>query len=169
MTEAGSLRKMSLAWLTVLMASFATIAMAQPVDQKHFMTKGAFTDVFQDLQDAIVNRGLKIDYTGHVDTMLERTSKAAGSVTEGGDKSPYLHAKYVQFCSAKLTHQSVSASPYNLAICPYILFIFESRAQPGTVVVGFRQPQAGPSRLSKAAFVKVGKLLEAIAKEATSQ
>jgi hypothetical protein len=143
--------------------------MAQPVNKKHASVKGAFDDVFLDLRDAIINRGLQIDYTGHVDQMLERTSKAAGSVTENGVKSPYLHAKYIQFCSAKLTHESVSANPYNLAICPYVIFIFEARAEPGTIVVGYREPQAGPSKLSKAAFAKVAKLLNDIMTEATSK
>ena len=145
------------------------VARAQPADKMHFSKKGTFSDVFQDLKDAVINRGLVIDYTGHVDKMLERTAKSAGSVTESGDKSPYLHAKYVQFCSAKLTHESVSANPYNLAICPYIVFIFETKAEPGKIVVGYRKPQPGPSRLSKKAFAKVTKLLAEISKEVTSE
>ena len=153
---------------SLAMVALAALATAQPVGKKHFSTEGSFEDVFQDLKDAIINRGLKIDYVGHVDKMLERTSKVAGSVTESGAKSPYRHAKYLNFCSAKLTHESVSANAYNLAVCPYTLFIFEAHARPGTVVVGYRQPQAGPSRLSKAAFAKIGNLLTAIAKEATS-
>jgi uncharacterized protein (DUF302 family) len=148
---------------------FASLAAAQPVNNKHATIEAPFEEVFQDLRDAIINRGLQIDYTGHVDKMLERTSQVAGSVTETGAKSPYLSAKYIQFCSAKLTHESVSANPYNLAICPYVVFIFEARAQPGTVIVGYREPAPGPSKRSKDAFAKIDKLLNDIITEATTK
>ncbi len=153
----------------LLLAALASCSasLAQPAGKKHFSTKAAFEDVLADLKDAIVNRGLVIDYTGHVDKMLERTSAAAGSVTETGSKSPYLHAKYIQFCSAKLTHQAVSANPYNLAICPYVIFVFEAKSEPGKIVVGYRRPIAGPSKYSKTALGRIETLLDGIAKEAT--
>ena len=134
-----------------------------------YSTKGEFQVVLQDLQDAIIGRGLVIDFTGHVDVMLERTSKTVGSVTEGGIKSPYLAAKYLQFCSAKLTHEAVSANPFNLAICPYVVFAFEARAEPGKIVVGFRRTLPGPSKSSRKAFGKVEALLDGISREATGQ
>ncbi|MEM9029124.1 MAG: DUF302 domain-containing protein [Pseudomonadota bacterium] len=130
--------------------------------------EAAFEDVVFDIKDAIVNRGLVIDYTGHVDKMLERTSKAVGSETAAGSKSPYLHAKYFQFCSAKITHEVVSANALNLAICPYVVFAYELKSKPGTVHVGFRRPIADPSRRSQAALAKVEALLLEIIKEATS-
>jgi len=128
--------------------------------------EAAFEDVWQDLQDAVINRGLKIDYIGHLDKMLERTSEVAGSVTPGGSKTPYLNAKYVQFCSAKLTHQSVSANPYNIAICPFVIFVFEAKVNPGTVVIGYRKPIPGPSRMTRKAFADIEALLASIIKEA---
>ena len=134
-----------------------------------FSKQGEFTEVLQDLQDAIVNRGYVIDFVGHVDMMLERTSKTVGSVTESGQTSPYLSAKYLQFCSAKLTHQAVSANPFNLAVCPYVMFIFEPRSESGTVTVGYRRLAAGPSRSSQDAIAKIEALLAEISKEAVSQ
>lgn len=137
---------------------------------QHYTRSGSFEDVFADLKDAVINRGLVIDYVGHVDKMLERTSAAAGSVTASGSKSPYLNAKYVQFCSAKLTHSSVSANPFNLSICPYVIFIFEAKTDPGKIVVGYRRPiPPGPSRLTKKAFTAIDKLLDGITKEAASE
>ena len=104
------------------------------------------------------------------DTMkLERTSEAAGSVTEEGAKSPYKHAKYVQFCSAKLTHEAVSASPLNIGICPYVTFVIESRAEPGKITVGYRRPIPGPSKKTKKAFAKIDALLDEISKEAVAE
>ena len=171
MLIAPSIKKLSALVVCALLALSISAASgsAQPAGKKHFSTKGNFEDVFADLKDAVINRGLVIDYTGHIDTMLERTSQAAGSVTETGSKSPFVHAKYIHFCSAKLTHQAVSANPYNLAICPYVIFIFEARAEPGKVIVGYRRPIPGPSKYSKTALAKIEKLLDGIAKEATSE
>ena len=143
----------------------ASAASADP-GYKHYSKKGAFEDVFQDLKDVIINRGLVIDYVGHIDTMLKRTAKAAGSVTDSGQASPYVNAKYLHFCSAKLTHNAVSANPFNLAICPYVVFIFEAQAEPGKVVVGYRRPLPGPSKRSREAFAAIEKLLDGIVKEA---
>lgn len=158
--------------LSCIVLTATAVSAAQAAQQngyKHVTKTGHFEDVFQDLKDAIINRGLVIDYVGHVGKMLERTSVAAGSVTESGSKSPYIHAKYLQFCSAKLTHESVSASPYNLAICPYVVFIFEAKSKPGEIVVGYRRPVPGPSKRTREAFAKIESLLKSILKEASTE
>ena len=134
-----------------------------------YTTQGAFNDVMQDLQDAVVNRGYVIDFVGHVDAMLERTSETVGSVTEAGSKSPYINAKYVQFCSAKLTHEAISASPMNLTICPNVVFAYETRSAPGKVTVGYRRPAGGPSKKTRKILAKIEDMLDGIAKEAVSQ
>lgn len=144
-------------------------ATADSSKPQHYKTSGQFEDVWQDLQDAIINRGLKVDYVGHIGKMLERTSAAAGSVTASGSQSPYLNAKYLQFCSAKLTHQSVSANPFNLSICPYVVFAFEAKTKPGEIVVGYRRPVPGPSKRTRAAIANINKLLDEIVKEAAAQ
>lgn len=136
---------------------------------KSYTAQASFEDVFQDVQDEIINRGLVIDFVGHVDSMLERTSAAAGSVTKTGNASPYLNAKYLQFCSAKLSHEAMSANPFNLAVCPYVVFVFETRAQPGEIVVGYRRTTPGPSKRTRAAIAKIEALLEGIAKSAVAQ
>lgn len=154
--------------LTLLLIGLSLPAVA--IDKSGYAAaakEGEFNEVFEDLKDAILNRGLVIDYVGHVDTMLVRTSEAAESVTETGRKSPYLAAKYVQFCSAKLTHEAVSANPFNIAVCPYVLFAFEEAAKPGTVVVGYRRPIPGRSRRTRKAFEKIEGLLNEIIEEAT--
>lgn len=133
---------------------------------KSYIRAGQFEDVLFDLNNAIVDRGLVVDYMGHLHKMLERTSEAVGSVTPGGSKTPYIEAKYLQFCSARLTHEVVSANPLNIAICPYVVFIFELKSDPGKIHVGYRRPIAGPSRLTRKAVAKVEALLDDIAKEA---
>ncbi len=132
---------------------------------KAYETKGAFSDVLADLRDAIINRGHVIDYTGHINEMLRRTSKTVGSVTSKGSKSPYLNAQFMHFCSAKLSHEVVSANPQNIAVCPYVLFMYETKANPGTIHVGYRRPITGPSKRSRKAFTKIDALLDAVVKE----
>ncbi len=134
---------------------------------KSYIKAGQFEDVLFELNNAIVDRGLVVDHTGHLQTMLERTSEAVGSITPGGSKTPYIEAKYMQFCSARLTHEVVSANPLNIAICPYVVFIFELKSDPGKIHVGYRRPIAGPSRLTRKAVAKVESLLDEITKEAT--
>jgi hypothetical protein len=127
---------------------------------KSYIATGEFESVLFELNNAIVDHGLVVDRTGHLQTMLERTSEAVGS------KSPYIEAKYLQFCSAKLTHGAVSANPFNIAICPYVVFIFELKSDPGKIHVGYRRPIAGPSKPTRKAIAKVEALLDEIAKEA---
>ena len=149
----------------VLAGSAISPATAQDA-HPHVEKQGAFADVLQDLKDAVINRGYVIDFVGHVDTMLDRTSDASKSVTETGSRSPYLNAKYVQFCSAKLTHDAVSANPFNMFVCPHVLFAFETKNKPGRIVIGYRRATSGPSKLSRRAFKKVDDILMAIIKEA---
>lgn len=152
--------------ITVLLALTATPTLAESVRGfQAYETKGAFNDVLSDLKDAIINRGLVIDYTGQLNTMLKRTSKTVGSVTESGSPTPYVKAQFMQFCSAKLSHEVISANPQNIAICPYVVFIYELKTSPGMIHVGYRRPITGPSKRSRKALSKVDALLDAIVKE----
>lgn len=157
-------------WLGLLVLALGLAASgataASQLGYKAVKTKGNFEDVEFDLKDAIVNRGLKIDYIGHLGKMLSRTSDAVGSTTELGSKSPYVHAKYYQFCSAQLTHEVVSANPLNISVCPYVVFVFELKSEPGVIHVGYRRPFAGPSAITKKAVNKVEALLAAVIADA---
>ena len=167
------MRKLAIGIALTLTAFFAasslSIAQDNPITHYTKSVQAEFDDVFADLQDSVVNRGLVIDYVGNVDNMLLRTAKAVGSVTSDGQKSPYLHAKYMQFCSAKLTHKAVSADPENLAICPYIVYLYETRAKPGQVTLGYRPPVFGPSKRSRQIKAEVLEFLQGIISEATAQ
>ena len=158
--------KWSAAIMVALSLAASGAAAAAELGYKALKIKSGFEDVEFDLKDAIVNRGFLIDYEGHIGKMLSRTSKAVGSVTELGSKSPYKNAKYYQFCSAKLTHEVVSANPLNISICPYVVFLVELKSEPGVIHVGYRRPFAGPSAVTKKAVDKVEALLLAIITEA---
>ena len=60
-----------------------------------------------DLHDAVVNRGLVIDFVGRVGSMLSRT----GAVVDR--ENPFFDAEYFHFCSAKTTHAAVAAAAEN--------------------------------------------------------
>ncbi len=159
--------------LVLITTTFSAVfnASAQDKAVTHYTktVQAEFVDVFADLQDAVINKGLVIDYVGNVDNMLNRTSSTAGSVTSDGEKSPYLNAKYMQFCSSKLTHKAVSADPHNLAICPYIVYMFETRAKPGNITIGYRPPIFGPSKRSRKIKAEVLEFLESIVNEAIAE
>ncbi len=146
-----------------LSVASSTAFAGEPGDTIKTVT-GDFDEVFGDLQDAVINRGLVIDYVGDVGKMLERTADAA----KGSDaKAPYLNARYMQFCSAVATHQAVEADVQNLAMCPYVVFAYEARTDPGKVSVGYRQIELAPSTASQAAQAKVHSLLQEVVNEAT--
>lgn len=124
-------------------------------------TSSDFDSALFGLENAIVNRGLVIDAVGHVGTMLERTSKATGG------KSPYINARYLGFCSAKLSAEAMDADPNNLAICPYVMFVYELKAEPGKARIGYRKPGGSDTPASKKASAAIEKLLADILAQAT--
>ncbi|KAB2920474.1 MAG: DUF302 domain-containing protein [Hyphomicrobiaceae bacterium] len=155
--------------LTAMLALFfATGAQADAeFGYRTYAKTGTFEDVRDDLKDAIINRGFVIDYVGHFNAMLERTAEAAQSVTKEGVKSPYRNAQFVQFCPAKLVHESVSASPVGIANCPIAVFVYELRIEPGKIHIGYRLPVASQSQQVKKVNDKLAALLHEIALEAT--
>lgn len=123
--------------------------------------QAAFEDVKFELQNAIVGRGLTVETNGNVGAMLERTGADIGAT-----KPIYKQAEYFSFCSAKLSRATMEADPANLGFCPYVVFMYETAAAPGTVHVGYRRHTAQGSAASRAALAEVDKLLDAIVDEA---
>lgn len=139
-------------------------------DRKDFAVKhkmATYEDVFQDVQDAVIGQGLVIDYIGHTNAMLTRTSAVASS-EKSEHPTPYLNANYVQFCSSLLTHEAVAANPYNLATCPFVIFLFETHDKPGRIAVGYRKPEMGITGPTYEIMKKADQLLNDIVAEATA-
>ena len=146
-----------------LFLATAGIAPSAHAQQLTTYSKAAsFDDVKFDLANAITNRGLVVDFTGNVGAMLTRTGKDVGS-----SKVIYKNAEYVSFCSAKLSRDMMEADAGNAGFCPFVMFIYEAAATPGTVVVGYRQLPATGSEASRKALAAVAAMLDGIAKEAT--
>ena len=148
-------------------AAFGTMAasaQSMPEGVTAYQVSAAFDDVRFDVENAIVNHGLVIDYVSHIGDMLDRTSEDVG-----GKKQIFIKAESMLFCSANLSRKVMEANAANIAYCPYSVFVFETPDQPGTVTVGYRHLGETGSEASKAAIKEVNALLDAIAKEATGQ
>jgi len=143
--------------LPLVAAAWATPALAQE-GVTSYATTSAYADVAADLEDAIINRGYVVDYHGLVGDMLKRTAADVGSAVP-----LYKDAEFFQFCSAVMSRAAMEADIGNVAFCPYVLFIYEAEATPGTVTVGFRRLPDGPGR------DEVNALLDEIAQEAAAQ
>ena len=137
--------------------------MAASADQlKTTSKKAAFDDVKADVADAIIGKGLTVDYRGNIAGMLDRTGKDVGS-----DKKVYKAAEYVTFCSAKLSRAMMEAASGNMGFCPYVVFYYEAADKPGEIVVGYRRPGEGKNDAAKKALKDIDDLLDGIVKEAT--
>jgi hypothetical protein len=157
--------------LTVILAAAVAAAIAflptRPAaaadddDVKTFTRKGNVDDALADLTDAIINKGLTIDFKGNVGGMLDRTGADVGST-----KKVYKGAHYITFCSAKLSRAMMEADAENLAFCPYVMFAYELEDKPGEAVIGYRRPPEGEGEASEKALKEIDQLLESIAKEA---
>lgn len=156
--------------LAVLLTIVGTSAIAQSEKNSDYTIsiEGTFDDVFDEFKNAIIGQGVTIDYIGNVDQMLERTSKA--QVSSNGEKHEpvYLFAKYMQFCSSALTHKAVQANPQNLSMCPFLVFIYETTANPGHIVIGYRPPTLSIDEESKIIFQEVVSFLNDILDEVAS-
>ena len=122
---------------------------------------GSFEDVKFDLSNAIIDRGLVVDHTGNIASMLDRTGADVGST-----RQLYRHAEYFVFCSAKLSREMMEADPSNVGMCPFVVFAYERADKPGEIVVGFRNPPARGSDDSRKSLEAVAALLKDIVEAA---
>ncbi|POF29150.1 DUF302 domain-containing protein [Roseibium marinum] len=149
-----------------LMTGVTSVSTAQSIPEgvTAYEIEGAFDDIRFDLENAIVNRGLVIDYVSHIGDMLARTGEDVG-----GNKQIFSNAQAMLFCSANLSRKAMEADAANIAYCPYTLFVYETPDAAGKVTVGFRQLSASGSKESRAAIADVNALLDEIAREASGQ
>lgn len=161
---AGAATGLALAAVLALSGAVAASASELPESASGKTVTRAYDDVRFDLESAIVNRGLVIDYVSHIGEMLARTGGDVGS-----DKQIFTKAEAMLFCSARLSRAAMEARAGNLAFCPYAVFLFETPDAPGQVTVGYRKlPETG-SDASKAALANVNALLEEIVQEAAGE
>jgi len=101
-------------------------------EMQSYDTTLSFEDVTFGLENAIANRGLRLEHVSHVGDMLERTRGDVGS-----DVVLFEKAKVFSFCSARLSRQVMEANPMNITYCPYDIFVAQL-PDSETVTIGFR-------------------------------
>jgi uncharacterized protein (DUF302 family) len=129
-----------------------------------YAVEGKFQNVFDDVVNAIVARGLVIDHTAHVAKMLDRTGGSVGSTRKlfGRDQGQVL-----SFCSAVVSRLTMEADPHNLVFCPYSIAVYTTLNEPTRVYVAYRRPERPDGNpASRAALKEVEALLDGIAREA---
>jgi len=135
-------------------ATLAILAMTSPVLAQGVTThtfNGSFEDAAFAVENAIIGRGLVVDYVSHVGEMLARTGADVGS-----DIKLFEAADVFLFCSAVVSRSVMEADPMNIAYCPYGIFVAE---KDGKVLVGFRNFPEGSMQAAQS-------LLDEIAQEA---
>jgi uncharacterized protein (DUF302 family) len=148
----------------LIMAALALWAAAGNAATTEFViraAKGQFEEVKERAMLAIENRGLVLNYTARVGDMLARTGKDIGRGHE-----VYLKAEVLEFCSARLSRDTMEADPRNIVFCPYAIAIYVLPQDPGKVYVGHRKLAASGAGRSLKALRAVEKLLDDIAREA---
>lgn len=151
--------------LFVFFALVALVSAAQADGLKTYTVKGNFDGVAFEVESTIVNKGLVIDTKGDVGGMLERTGK---DVAEGS-KDLYVGAKYFAFCSAVLSRKMMEADPATMGLCPYVVFVYETKASPGEVVVGYRRLEDSGSDKAGAVLQEIDAWLDGIVREAVGK
>ncbi len=136
------------------MFGLALATSAQAGEVTTYAFDGTFDDATFAVENAIIDRGLVIDYVSHIGEMLERTGADVGS-----DVKLFDSADSFLFCSAVLSRKMMEANPLNVAYCPYSVFVID---RDGEVEIGYRHQPEG-------AMQDVQALLDAIASEAAEQ
>tara|TARA_R110002020_G_scaffold14638_12_gene51848 strand:+ start:317 stop:775 length:459 start_codon:yes stop_codon:yes gene_type:complete len=122
--------------------AFASVTVQAAGDDVFTVVAAApFADAAQGVNDAIVNKGFKVDYHGFLGDMLKRT---AGDV--GATKELYKDAEFFTFCSAVVSRAVMEADIGDIAYCPYVVFVYEDAATPGKVTIGHRTLPEGGAR-----------------------
>lgn len=138
--------------MAAAMAVFAQTAVAE--SETHYVFDGDFGDAVFSLENAIVGRGLVIDYRSYTGEMLNRT---AGDIE--GSVDLYDQADIFVFCSAVLSRKVMEIDPLNIAQCPYGIYVAD---RAGEVTIGYRHYPEG-------AMQEVQALLDDITREAIGE
>lgn len=128
--------------ITVFLSAFGLTACTPPAPSSaanpvvRHNSDDAFDDVRDEVQRAILAKGLVIDYTSFIARMLDRTGKDVGS-----DKKLYAEGRgqAFVFCSATVSRQTMEADAHNMAFCPYSIAVYSTAAEPKKVYVAYRR------------------------------
>ena len=114
--------------------------------------------ILDNVRNAIIGRGMKINGELHASDMLNRTAADLGF-----ERNVFIHATTVEFCNAPISHKLVLANPDNLVLCPFTVSVYVLTGAPGRVHVAYQVPAAGSE--SQEVLAEVEALLRGIVKE----
>jgi uncharacterized protein (DUF302 family) len=136
-------------------------AQAASADVVVHSTKGEFKEVKERVLHAIENRGLVLNYTARIGAMLERTGKDTGAT-----RRIYGDAEMLEFCSARLSRDTMEADPRNIVFCPYSIAIYTLPKEKDKVYIAYRRIGVSGSEQSVKSLRAVEKLVADIVTEA---
>jgi len=142
-------------------AALYGVAQADAAEVVVRSAKGEFKEVKERVLHAIENRGLVLNYTARIGAMLERTGKDIGAA-----RRVYGDAELLEFCSARISRDTMEADPRNIVYCPYSIAIYTLPKEKDRVYVAYRRMDASGSGQSAKALAAVDKLLAGIVAEA---
>ncbi len=116
-----------------VLSALSSTATAQSISVAY---DGSFDDATFGVENAIVDKGLVIDYVSHVGDMLNRTGADLGS-----DVVIFDSARIYLFCSAVVSRKVMEANPDNVAFCPYSVYVTDKN---GLVEIGYQDYPDGP-------------------------
>ncbi len=139
---------------------------AELVTENHavviYRTADAFDIVKENVEIAIINRGMIVSGTLHVSDMLNRTGKDLGFA-----QPVYEKAESLEFCSALMSHRMIQVDAANLTMCPLTISVYVKAGETEQVYVAFRQQTlAGEAETVTAA---IHEMLHGIVKEAIDE
>lgn len=123
---------------------------------------GKFEDIRDNVAVAITNQGLVINNVSHIGEMLERTGKDMGD-----SGRIFVKAEILEFCSARVSRESMKADPHAIVFCPYGVSVYVLPNDPDKVYLSYRKPLAGNTPQEKKAQRSLEKLMHDIVHEAT--
>jgi uncharacterized protein (DUF302 family) len=147
--------------LAAVLVSLLLPFAASAQDVRTVTTRAAFDDVKFELTNAVIARGLNLETEGNIARMLDRTAADVGAT-----RTIYRNAAYLAFCSARYSRLIIEADVSGAAFCPFTIFLYETTAKPGEVVVGYRRFGTARSEVLAKAFAEVEALLDGIIAEA---
>ena len=152
-------------WIaTLAIAACAALygtAQAASADVVVRSTKGEFKEVKERVLHAIENRGLVLNYTARIGAMLERTGKDIGA-----GRRVYGDAELLEFCSARISRDTMEADPRNIVFCPYSIAVYTVPKEKDRVYIAYRRIGASGAGQPAKSLAAVDKLLADIVAEA---
>jgi len=156
---------MKIPWIVALaIAACAALygtAQAASADVIVHSTKGEFKEVKERVLHAIEGRGLVLNYTARIGAMLERTGKDIAAA-----RQVYAEAEMLEFCSAKVSRDTMEADPRNIVFCPYGIAVYALPKEPGKVYLAYRRQGGSGAERSAKSLRAVDNLLADIVQEA---